>query len=244
MRGGWPRRWKNGKVGRRGFFICGGMAIFAGKAEKQKWRNAMSFAEKCYEIFERSVDDYHLREGKKKDAPNPFGADTLEYCLYEKNRVDSLQWHLEDRMRAPLIEPREALEVKRRIDALNQWRTALVEQLDDRFAEEFRKIPCAPDAPLNTESLGWALDRLSILAIRVYHMREESMRYEAGGDHCAECVRRLSLLLEQRDDLVSAIDRLRADVLAGCRRVKVYRQMKMYNDPDLNPVLYRKKKEE
>lgn len=204
----------------------------------------MSFAEKCYEIFERSVADYHARGERKKEAPNPFVAGTFEHCLYEKNRVDTLQWHWEDRIRARHIEPAEALEIKRRIDALNQWRTLLVEQLDDRFAEEFRQVEPVPGAPLNTESLGWALDRLSILALRVYHMREESRRDEAGGDHCAACARKLALLLEQRDDLMAAIDQLRDDVLAGRRRVKVYRQMKMYNDPALNPVLYRKKGEE
>ena len=203
----------------------------------------MSFAQKCYEVFERSVKDYHAGEECGKEAANPYEAGTLEYELYEKNQVDLRQWHLEDEIRVQDIDPVKALEIKRRIDELNRQRTALVERLDERFVEEFRNVRYLPGARLNTESLGWALDRLSIFAVRVYHMEQEVWQTEMRSERWQVIEPQMVFCAQQIVDLWNAIDQLRDDILAGRRRMPVYRQMKLYADPGSNPVSCRKKEE-
>lgn len=153
-----------------------------------------------------------------------------------------MQWHLEDIIRDPQIDPVAALALKRRIDRSNQDRTDMVEEIDTYFREKFADVKPDADATINTESPAWALDRLSILALKIYHMEREVERTDASPEHIARCRARLDVLLEQQRDLTSAIDRLLADIAAGKKYMKVYRQMKMYNDPATNPVLYGNKK--
>ena len=194
----------------------------------------MDFARKSYDIFERSVYDYHIDAATRQ----PFDASTIEGVLYAKNRIDAVQWHLEDIIRDPAIDPVAALELKRRIDRSNQERTDMVEELDSYFRKIYSEVQVAPDATINTESPAWALDRLSILALKIYHMKAEAERSDATAEHRARCAAKLAVLEEQRGDLTAAIDTLLDDIAAGRKYMKVYRQMKMYNDTDTNPVLY------
>jgi hypothetical protein len=161
--------------------------------------------------------------------------------LFLKNWIDAVQWHLEDIIRNPEIDPVEALAIKRRIDHSNQDRTDLVELIDSYFLDQYKNVVVAPDATINTESPAWAIDRLSILALKIYHMQQEVNRTDAAAEHIAACDAKLSILLQQREDLSTAIDTLLSDIAAGHKYMKVYKQMKMYNDPNLNPVLYGKK---
>ena len=172
---------------------------------------------------------------------NPFDADSIEGNLALKNWIDAVQWHLEDIIRDPEIDPVEALAIKRRIDRSNQERTDLVEEIDSYFRTLYAGIEVRSDATINTESPAWAIDRLSILALKIYHMREQVERAEATPEHHAACQAKLEVLLEQRADLITAIDQLLADYTTGRKYMKVYRQMKMYNDPSTNPVLYGKR---
>jgi hypothetical protein len=172
---------------------------------------------------------------------NPFEMKTIEYYLYLKNWIDTVQWHFEDIIRDPNIDPVEALTLKRRIDKSNQDRTDLVELIDSYFLDKYKEVKVAPDATINTESPAWAIDRLSILALKIYHMNEEVKRTDVTPEHHAQCEKKLNVLLEQQKDLSTAIDQLIADIEAGKKYMKVYKQMKMYNDPNLNPVLYGKK---
>jgi hypothetical protein len=176
------------------------------------------------------------------DAPiqNPYELKSIEFYLYLKNWIDTVQWHLEDIIRNPQIEPVEALQIKRRIDKSNQDRTDLVELIDSYMLDKYKDVEIKADATINTESPAWAIDRLSILALKIYHMRIEANREDADAQHKAECQKKLDVLLEQRKDLSTAIDQLLADIEAGNKYMKVYKQMKMYNDPALNPVLYAK----
>lgn len=198
----------------------------------------MAFAKDAYDIFEATTAAYHVADNV--DAPNPglYPGESVESLLADKNWVDAVQWHLEDIIRDPEIDPVEALALKRRIDSSNQIRTDLVEDLDTWFLTRYADVEPQPGATINTESPAWAIDRLSILALKIYHMRIESVRPDADEAHRARCSARLAVLEEQRDDLVAAIDRLLDDIAAGRRYMKVYRQMKMYNDTDTNPVLY------
>lgn len=198
----------------------------------------MTFAEQCYSIFERSTNDYHLTDNVDTPCPQPYAAGTIENTLYAKNWIDAVQWHLEDIIRDPDIDPVEALALKRRIDRSNQERTDMVEELDSYFRDKYADVRLHDDATINTESPAWALDRLSILALKIYHMRQEVAREDAGDEHREKCAAKLAVLLEQKTDLTTAIDRLLADIAAGRKYMKVYRQMKMYNDPATNPVLY------
>ena len=193
------------------------------------------------EVFDRSVADYHRSDNVDAPIENPYPKSSFESILYGKNWVDAVQWHLEDIIRDPDIDPREALELKRRIDRSNQVRTDMVEDLDTWMREKYKDVEAAPDATINTESPAWALDRLSILALKIWHMREQAERTDADAEHLARCNAKLDVLLEQRQDLSLAIDQLIADIEAGRKYMKVYRQMKMYNDPATNPVLYAKK---
>ncbi|MDR1380798.1 MAG: DUF4254 domain-containing protein [Tannerella sp.] len=199
------------------------------------------FSEKCYPVFERATNDYHATDDVDAPVRNPYGEKSLEFYLYLKNWIDAVQWHLEDIIRDPGIDPAEALEIKRRIDKSNQDRTDLVELVDSYFLDLYGDVEVLPDAGINTESPAWAVDRLSILALKIYHMRQEARRADVAAEHVSACERKLSVLLEQKDDLSLALDCLLDDIGGGRKYMKVYRQMKMYNDPSLNPVLYGKK---
>ncbi|MBQ8100182.1 MAG: DUF4254 domain-containing protein [Paludibacteraceae bacterium] len=199
----------------------------------------MTFTEQCNSIFRTAVADYHRTDNVDALQPNPYPAGTIEHALYEKNWIDTVQWHLEDIIRDPHINPDEALAVKRRIDRSNQDRTDLVEQIDTYFLRLYEGLSPLPDARLNTESPAWAIDRLSILHVKLWHMREQTCRTDASEEHLAKCRAKLAVLTEQLTDLSTAISQLLDDYQSGRRVMKVYRQMKMYNDPTLNPVLYK-----
>lgn len=194
------------------------------------------------EVFDRSVADYHRTDNVDAPCVNPYEKGSLEAIFYDKNWVDAVQWHLEDIIRDPEIDPREALGLKRRIDRSNQVRTDMVEDIDTWFRDQYKDVVTLPEATINTESPAWALDRLSILALKIWHMREQAERTDASEEHLAKSRAKLAVLLEQREDLTSAIDTLLEDIAAGRKYMKVYRQMKLYNDPATNPVLYAKKK--
>lgn len=193
------------------------------------------------EVFDRSVADYHKTDNVDAPCVNPYPEGTFEHILYAKNWVDAVQWHLEDIIRDPEIDPVEALALKRRIDRSNQVRTDMVEDIDSWYRDLYKDVKVSEDATINTESPAWALDRLSILALKIWHMREQAERSDASAEHIAKCRGKLEVLLEQQEDLSTAIDQLLADINAGRKYMKVYRQMKMYNDPATNPVLYGKK---
>ena len=201
----------------------------------------MNFTELCNTIFVRVIDDYHKTDNVDTPINNPFEFKTIEYYLYLKNWIDTVQWHFEDIIRDPNIDPAAALVLKRRIDKSNQDRTDLVELIDSYFLDKYKDVKVLPEAVINTESPAWAVDRLSILALKIYHMQEQVDRTDATDEHIAQCTKKLNVLLEQRQDLSSAIEQLISDIESGRRYMKVYKQMKMYNDPDTNPVLYGKK---
>ena len=196
------------------------------------------FTENANAIFNRAIADYHLFDDVDHHFDNPYEAGSLDALLYDKNMVDTVQWHLEDIIRDPAIDPVEALAIKRRIDRSNQVRTDMVEYIDSYWLEKFRDVPVAPDARINTETPAWAIDRLSILALKIYHMRLEAERTDVGQEHRDACGRKLATLLTQQRDLSTAIEELLEDIAAGRKYMKTYKQMKMYNDPALNPVLY------
>ena len=198
----------------------------------------MNFADKCYDIFQQSVADYHIDDDVNAHTRCHYDPKSIEGVLYAKNRIDAVQWHLEDIIRDPNIDPVAALALKRRIDASNQDRTDMVEELDSWLRDKYADVHVLPDATINTESPAWALDRLSILALKIYHMDLEAHRPDADDAHRAKCAAKLNILLQQRVDLISAINALIEDIAAGRKYMKVYRQMKMYNDEDTNPVLY------
>ncbi|MDB5276641.1 MAG: hypothetical protein JWR61_1596 [Ferruginibacter sp.] len=195
-------------------------------------------SELCNTIFDRSINDYHVEDNVETQVKNPFTAATLEHLLYTKNWIDTVQWHLEDIVRNPDIDPVDGLSLKRKIDASNQLRTDMVEYIDSYFLIQYKDIQPKKTATINTESPAWAIDRLSILALKIYHMNVEVHRRDASAEHIIACTDKLAILMEQRKDLSAAIDALLADIAGGDKYMKVYKQMKMYNDPGLNPVLY------
>ena len=201
----------------------------------------MTFTENANKIFNQAIADYHIKDNIDTPINNPFAEGTIENRLYLKCWIDTVQWHFEDIIRDPQIDPAEALVLKRRIDKSNQDRTDLVEQIDSYFREVYKDVKVQDDARINTESPAWAVDRLSILALKIYHMKEQVNRPEASAEHKATCQAKLNVLLEQQVDLSTAIDQLLEDIEAGRKYMKVYRQMKMYNDPSTNPVLYNQK---
>lgn len=201
----------------------------------------MNFAEKAYRIFEDTTLLYHDTDHVDARVENPYEQGSIEATLFAKNWIDAVQWHLEDIIRDPNIDPVEAVALKRRIDRSNQDRTDMVEEIDTYFRGKYADVKVAADATINTESPAWALDRLSILALKIYHMEREVRRSDASEAHIAKCQAKLDVLLQQREDLITAIDQLLDDIAAGKKYMKVYRQMKMYNDPDTNPVLYASK---
>ena len=201
----------------------------------------MSFTKQANQIFNRAINDYHLTDDVNTPIRNPYQKDSIEHSLYLKCWIDTVQWHYEDIIRDPHIDPVEALALKRRIDRSNQDRTDLVEEIDSYFRQQYSEVNVLPDARLNTESPAWAIDRLSILALKIYHMKEQVERKDAEPEHIAKCQAKLDVLLEQQKDLSLAIDQLLEDIEAGRKYMKVYRQMKMYNDPATNPILYNQK---
>ena len=198
----------------------------------------MSITDTTWEIFNQSIDDYHLKDHVDATVENSFEEGSLERILYAKNWIDTVQWHLEDIIRDTNIEPVEALKIKRRIDASNQERTDLVEYIDDWFLRKYSNIIPNNDARINSETPAWAFDRLSILALKIYHMSLEANRVSANEDHRLKCSKKLNVLLEQKNDLSEAITQLLFDIENGKVKMKSYKQMKMYNDESLNPVLY------
>lgn len=200
----------------------------------------MSFTEHANQIFNQVIKDYHLTDNVDASIHNPYERDNIDHSLYLKCWIDTVQWHFEDIIRDPHINPADALNLKRRIDRSNQDRTDLVEEIDSYFRQYYSDVKPLPDARLNTESPAWAIDRLSILALKIYHMQEQVNRTDASEEHIAKCQAKLNVLLEQQKDLSLAIDQLLEDIEAGRKYMKVYRQMKMYNDPSTNPILYKK----
>lgn len=200
------------------------------------------FSNIAFPVFEQSINDYHQFDNVDQPINNPFRKDKIEHLLYAKNWIDTVQWHLEDIIRNPEIDPVEALALKRRIDASNQERTDMVEYIDSYFLQQYSDVKVKDGAKINSESPAWALDRLSILALKIFHMNEEATREDASPEHRQKCREKLNVLIEQRKDLSAAIDDLLADIENGDKYMKVYKQMKMYNDEELNPVLYQNKK--
>ena len=203
--------------------------------------NNNSFSEYAWSIFNRSIEDYHITDDVDAVKPNHYENNSLEQILYDKNWIDTVQWHLEDIIRDENIDPVKALEIKRRIDASNQKRTDLVEFIDSWFLNKYKNTTPNADTKINTETPAWAVDRLSILALKVYHMDLEANRASASDEHREKCQMKLNTLLEQKKDLSSAIDQLLNDIENGLVKIKTYKQMKMYNDETLNPILYKKK---
>jgi len=201
----------------------------------------MTFSKEANRIFDRCVADYHTTDSIDTPCPESGDPGSLGSILYAKCWIDAAQWHMEDVIRDPDIEPSEAVALKRRIDKSNQDRTDMVEELDTWFRNRFSGVIPRPDARINTESPAWATDRLSILALKIWHMREQAERTDADMAHREKARARLGVLLEQRADLSEAIDQLLEDYESGRKKMKVYRQMKLYNDPSTNPALYGKK---
>lgn len=192
-------------------------------------------------LFDQVIEKYHIIDNVDQPFENPYENSTLEHLLYRKCWIDTVQWHYEDIIRLPDINPVEALTLKRKIDASNQDRTDMVEYIDSYFLQKYQDVAIKEGAKINTESPAWAIDRLSILALKIYHMQEEAVRESASDEHRKKCQEKLTILLEQRKDLTTAITELLEDIAGGTKYMKVYKQMKMYNDDELNPMLYQKK---
>lgn len=198
------------------------------------------FSDFAFNIFNKSIEKYHIEDRVDQEFSNPYPSGDIDHLLYRKNWIDTVQWHYEDIIRDPNIDPVEALKLKRKIDASNQDRTDLVEFIDSYFLDKYKDVAKLEEATINTESPAWAIDRLSILALKIYHMQEEVNRTDASTEHKEKCQLKLNVLLEQKKDLFAAIDQLLTDIEAGKKYMKVYKQMKMYNDEELNPVLRKK----
>ena len=201
----------------------------------------MSFTNQANKIFNQAIADYHVKDNIDTPINNPFTTGSIENILYLKNWIDTVQWHFEDIIRDPNIDPVAGMNLKHRIDKSNQDRTDLVEQIDSYLLDKYKDVKPLADASINTESPAWAIDRLSILALKIYHMQEQVDRKDASEEHIAKCQAKLNILLEQQKDLSAAIDQLLDDIASGHKYMKVYRQMKMYNDKETNPILYGKK---
>jgi len=195
----------------------------------------------CNKVFLQAIKDYHIYNDVDVPENNPYPEGSPEFLFYKKNWIDTVQWHLEDIIRDSGIDPVFALQLKRRIDASNEERTNIVEYIDSFFLQQYKDVKLREDATFNTESPAWAIDRLSILALKIYHMRLEAERQDATEEHQITCGKKLDILLQQQADLSTAIDELLQEIEEGKKYMKVYKQMKMYNNPLLNPVLYGKK---
>ena len=200
-----------------------------------------SFGSKAIKIFKKSIDKYHLIDKVDQSFENPFLSNSIDHLLYRKNWIDTVQWHYEDLIRDPEIDPVKGMNLKRKIDASNQDRTDTVEHIDGYFLDLYKDVQLFKSATVNSESPAWAIDRLSILELKIYHMEEEANRSEASNSHRQSCNNKLQVLLIQRIDLSSAIDQLLEDLNKGYKFMKVYKQMKMYNDEETNPNLYKDK---
>ena len=200
------------------------------------------FSKFCLKVFNQSIEDYHVKNSVNEIANNPYKKDDIEHLLYQKNWIDTVQWHLEDLIRDPEIDPIAALKLKRTIDYSNQQRTDLVEYIDSYFLDTYKKVDIKKEATFNSESPAWAIDRLSILSLKIFHMAEETTRSNASAAHVKNCQKKLDILNQQNQDLCKAIDQLLKDIESGEKYMRTYKQMKMYNDEDLNPVLYKSKK--
>lgn len=200
------------------------------------------FSKVAYDVFTKSILDYHVHDRVDQPINNPFPKGEFEHLLYHKNWIDTVQWHFEDIIRDPNIDPVAALTLKRKIDASNQERTDMVEYIDSYFLQKYSQVIPKNTAKINSESPAWAFDRLSILALKIFHMTEEANRVDASESHRTACQKKLNVLTEQLADLSTSIDDLISDIEQGDKFMKVYKQMKMYNDDDLNPVLYQNKK--
>tara|TARA_B110000261_G_C12925282_1_gene294143 strand:+ start:28 stop:633 length:606 start_codon:yes stop_codon:yes gene_type:complete len=200
------------------------------------------FSKFCLKVFNQSIEDYHVKNSVNEIANNPYKKDDIEHLLYQKNWIDTVQWHLEDLIRDPEIDPIAALKLKRTIDHSNQQRTDLVEYIDSYFLDTYKKVDIKKEATFNSESPAWAIDRLSILSLKIFHMAEETTRSNASAVHVKNCQEKLDILNQQNQDLCKAIDQLLKDIESGEKYMRTYKQMKMYNDEDLNPVLYKSKK--
>lgn len=196
-------------------------------------------ADECYAIFQKSIDDYHLKDDVDAPLNNPFPLESFQALLYVKNRIDTVQWHLEDIIRNPEIDPVLGLQIKRRIDKSNQERTDTVEKIDDHFLVAFRNVKYNTGVRINSETPAWLIDRMSILMLKIYHMKDQTERKDVSMQHLATVREKLAVLEEQKEDMRQAFDQLIEDIGTGKRKFKVYRQMKMYNDATLNPVLYK-----
>ena len=197
------------------------------------------FSKKANQIFDNCIKTYKSKPEVEQVCKNPFDkkTDLIDFLLFEKCWVDATQWAYEDIIRDPNINAEDALVLKRKIDASNQVRTDNVEYIDSYFLEKYNNISTSKDAKINSESPAWAIDRLSILALKIYHMHLETVREDASESHKQSCTKKLNILLEQRVDLSTAIDDLLQDIEQGKKYMKVYKQMKMYNDDELNPIL-------
>ncbi|MDH4090940.1 MAG: DUF4254 domain-containing protein [Cyclobacteriaceae bacterium] len=195
-------------------------------------------ANDCYKVFLQSIEDFHKSDDVNAMIECPYRTGTFESLLYVKNWIDTVQWHLEDIIRQPDIDPEEGMSIKRRIDKSNQDRTDMVEKIDDFFISQFNHVSPRSDARMNSETPAWLLDRMSILMLKIYHMKEQTARKDVDAQHIEKCKVKLNILLEQKSDMQLAFDELLEDIGDGKRRFKVYRQMKMYNDASLNPALY------
>ena len=198
-------------------------------------------ANHCIEIFNRSIHDYHINDNVDQPCNNPFAENSIENLMYLKNWIDTVQWHYEDIIRDPNIAAENGILLKRKIDRSNQERTDLVEKIDDYYIELFKNVNYSNESKLNTESPGWVVDRISILCLKIYHMQEQTERKDVSEEHVNNCIKKLSVLKEQQEDLSQSFNELLDDLENGVKKIKVYRQMKMYNDSSLNPVLYKKK---
>jgi len=199
-------------------------------------------SQKAISIFRKSIETYHIINKVEQSFKNLYPIKKkLDHLLHRKNWIDTIQWHLEDLIRDPKIDPIKALQIKRKIDALNQDRTDTVEYIDSFFLKLYKEVvKPQKDTTINTESPAWAIDRLSILELKIYHMEKETIRKNVTPSHKKNCIEKLNILLEQRKDLAKSIDNLLEDIKTGKKIMKVYKQMKMYNDENLNPILYKK----
>lgn len=197
------------------------------------------FSQKANAIFQDVIKTYKVLNTVDQPFTNMFDKndDLIAHLLYRKSWIDTVQWAYEDIIRDPNIDPVAALKLKRMIDASNQDRTDTVEYIDSYFLDKYKDVTVKPNAKINSESPAWAIDRLSILALKIYHMHIETVRDDASDSHKAACQKKLDVLLDQRIDLSTAIDDLLSDISNGDKYMKVYKQMKMYNDDELNPVL-------
>lgn len=198
------------------------------------------FSKNAFIVFEESIVKYHILDDVYQPFENPYPSNSIEHLLYRKNWIDTVQWHYEDIIRDPEIDPIKALDLKRKIDASNQDRTDMVEYIDSYFLHKYQSVSVKPNATINTESPAWAVDRLSILALKIYHMEQEVLRTDATEQHKQNCQNKLDILLQQKEDLCQALDQLLYDIEQGNKYMKVYKQMKMYNDEELNPILRKK----